>query len=79
MDNTNTGTAAKLTRMELTGTGAAPPRYGGTARPDNLSARMKNSVVPFPDSVKVVHPKTPPGSREGTSKPPGARDGKSRP
>ena len=39
------------------GTGWSPPRYGGTAMPDNLAARMKDSIVAFPKSVDIVDPR----------------------
>ena len=39
------------------GTGWSPPRYGGTAMPDNLAARMKDSIVAFPKSFHIVDPR----------------------
>ena len=47
------------------GTGWSPPRYGGSAMPDNLAARMKDSIVAFPESVYVVYPKPLPKPRTG--------------
>ena len=39
------------------GTGWSPPRYWGTAMPDNLAARMKDSIVVFPKSVHFANPR----------------------
>ena len=51
------------TRGRFSGTGYPAPRFGGTAPMDNLAARMKNWVMVFPYSVKVV-------DRRGVRKPP---------
>ena len=54
------------TRGRFSGTGYPSPRFGGTAPMDNLAARMKNWVMVFPHSVKVV-------DRRGARKAPGVQ------
>ncbi len=51
-------TSSHVVQLPSRDTGWAPPRYEGTARRDNLAARMRDSIVVFPESVHIVYPKS---------------------
>lgn len=65
MINTSQSTTGDTFLPPRKDTGWAPPRNDGTASPDSLAARMKDTVLPFPDSVIIVYPKPLPKPRTG--------------
>ena len=58
-------TTGDVVQSPRRGTGWAPPRNDGTASPDSLASRMKDSIMVFPESVYIVYPKPLPKPRTG--------------